>query len=147
MRVYASRVIAAPLDKVWSAIRAFDRLCDWHDAVLDGAIVDGKPADAVGAIRAFHLADGALVEERLLALDDGGHCLTYAFVTPAFPVDNYTATIRAAPVTATGATFVEWHATFDEPQGRSGRHSEIIADAIFAAGLSGLERFVTGNAR
>jgi hypothetical protein len=147
MRVYASRVIAAPLDKVWSAIRAFDRLCDWHDAVLDGTIMDGKPADAVGSIRAFHLADGALVEERLLALDDGAHSLTYAFVTPAFPVDNYTATMRAAPVTATGTTFVEWYATFDEPEGRSGRHSEIIADAIFAAGLASLERYVAGTAK
>ncbi|HWU73804.1 MAG TPA: SRPBCC family protein [Sphingomonas sp.] len=143
MRVYASRVIAAPIERIWRAIRAFDRLCDWHDAVVDGSIDDGRTHDAVGAVRSFHLADGSLVRERLIALDDAAHTLTYGFVTPAFPIDNYVATMRALPVTATGATFVEWWATFDEPDGRAGRHSDIIANGIFAAGLASLDSFVS----
>jgi uncharacterized protein YndB with AHSA1/START domain len=143
MRVHASRVIATPIERVWAVIRQFDRLCDWHDAAVDGEIDDGRPHDAVGAVRSFHLADGTLVQEQLLALDDIDHRLTYGFVTPAFPVDNYVATMHALPVTATGETFVQWSATFDEPEGRAGTHGEIIANAIFAAGLEGLERHLT----
>jgi hypothetical protein len=31
-----------------------------------------------------------------------------------FPVRNYTATIRVAPIVETNSAFVEWRATFDE---------------------------------
>lgn len=142
MRAYASRVIPAPVDTVWETIRRFDRLCDWHAAVVDGSIDDGRPADSVGAVRSFHLADGTLVRERLLALNDSARELIYGFVTPAFPIDNYIARIAVSPVTANGASFIAWWADFDEPAGRDGTHAALIETHIFAAGLSGLEAFL-----
>lgn len=145
MRAYASRVIAAPVDTVWATVRQFDRLCDWHNAVVDGAVDDGRTADSVGAIRSFHLADGRLVQERLLALDDLARQLTYGFVTPAFPIDHYVARIAVSLVTSSGESFVAWWADFDEPTGRDGGHAAIIETHIFAAGLAGLDTYLTGH--
>ena len=146
MRAYASRVLPHDPARVWSVVRVFDRLCDWHDAVVDGVIEDGRAADSVGAVRAFHLADGALVRERLLSLDDRARQFTYGFVTPAFPVDNYVAGIRVAAITADGGSFVEWWADFDEPTGREGNHASLISQAIFADGLAGLAIWLAGTA-
>ena len=147
MRAYASRVLPHDPALVWSMVRVFDRLCDWHPAVIDGAIEDGRAADQVGCVRAFHLTDGALVRERLLSLDDRARQLTYEFVTPAFPVDNYVAGIRVASISADGGSFVEWWADFDEPCGRDGKHGALISKAIFADGLAALAQRLAGTAR
>ena len=147
MRAYASRVIHAPIDIVWDMLRAFDRLYLWHAAVVDGSIDDGLDAATVGAVRSFHLADGSLVQERLVSLDVRNKELAYEFVTPAFAVDHYLARMRVSPITADGSSFVEWWADFDEPTGREGQHAELIADKIFADGLSGLETYLNGTRR
>ena len=60
-------------------------------------IEGGLDADVVGCVRSFHLHDGAHVRERLLMLDDARHCFTYNFEKPAFPVNNYLATLGSIP--------------------------------------------------
>ncbi len=116
-RAYASAIIKAPVQAVWSVIRDFNSLPVWHPAIADSAIEDGLEADVVGCVRAFHLKDGKLVREKLLALDDQHYTFTYNFMpdAPAFPVKNYVATVRLYPVTKDDSCFCEWEATFDEP--------------------------------
>ena len=137
-RAYASAVIAAPIDRVWAIIRDFNGLPDWHPAIVRSEIEEGKTGDTVGAIRSFHLADGAHVREQLVALDDLDHSLSYIFVTPAFPVTEYVAHIRVAPVTAGGGTFVEWSARFQEKPEDAGKYADAVANGVFAAGLAAL---------
>lgn len=54
-KAYASAVIAAPIDAVWTAIRDFDGLPNWHPAIASSAIEGGGAADRFGAVRAFSL--------------------------------------------------------------------------------------------
>ncbi len=93
-RAYASAVIAAPIDRVWSVIRNFNGLPDFAPAIARSEIEEGKSADQVGCVRSFFTHDGAHIRERLLFLDDQNHSLRYNFETPAFPVRNYVATMR-----------------------------------------------------
>jgi uncharacterized protein YndB with AHSA1/START domain len=62
----ASSIIASPAAAVWSVIRDFDALPEWHPSIATSAIEDALTSDQVGAVRTFTLVDGALIRERLL---------------------------------------------------------------------------------
>jgi uncharacterized protein YndB with AHSA1/START domain len=137
-RAYASAIIKAPVESVWSLIRDFNGLPSWVPIVADSKIEGGLDADVVGCIRSFHTKDGAHIRERLLAFDDAHYSFTYNFEKPAFPVKNYIATVALMPVTASDQTFAEWQAVFDEAPGDEGKYEKIIAKDVFAAGWAAL---------
>lgn len=137
-RAYASAIIKAPVETVWSLIRDFNGLPDWIPIVTDSKIEGGLDSDVVGCVRSLHTADGSHIRERLLRLDDARHSFTYNFEKPAFPVRNYIATIRLMPVTHTDTTFAEWEATFDEAPEDEGKYVKIISKDVFAAGWKSL---------
>jgi uncharacterized protein YndB with AHSA1/START domain len=137
-RAYASRIIKAPVETVWSVVRNFNGLPAWAVGIADSKIEGGLDADVVGCVRSFHTKDGAHIRERLLTLDDAHYSFTYNFEKPAFPVKNYIATMRLMPVTHGDATFIEWEATFDEATGDEGKYVKLISNDVFAAGLKAL---------
>jgi uncharacterized protein YndB with AHSA1/START domain len=138
-RAYASAVIAAPIEAVWAVIRDFNGLPGWAPAIAASEIEGGEKADRVGCIRSFFTHDGGHIRERLLFLDDQNHSLRYNFEKPAFPVRNYVATMRLAPITESAETFAEWEATFDEGPGDEGRYEAIISRDVFAANWASLK--------
>lgn len=146
-KAYASAIIEAPVQAVWSVMRDFNGLPIWHPAIKDSMIEDGLDADVVGCVRAFHLQDGALVRERLLAMDDQHYSFSYAFEkdAPAFPVDNYVATVRLYPVTNGDRTFCEWEAVFDEKPADKGKYVDIVSNGVFAAGWAALGAYIRKN--
>ncbi|WP_414898037.1 SRPBCC family protein [Rhodovulum sp. YEN HP10] len=140
-RAYASAVIPAPIEKVWDILRDFNGLPSWHPAIERSEIEDGLRADTVGAVRSFHLAGGGgHVREKLLSLDDSAFTLSYSFVKPAFPVENYIARIALFPVSETGETFALWEAEFDEAPEDRGKYGPVISEGVFAAGWAALKR-------
>lgn len=137
-KAYASAIIDAPAETVWAILRDFNGLPNWHSAIVRSEIEDGLDADVVGCVRSFHLADGAHVRERLLALDDARRVMVYNFETPAFPVENYLATLRVQPVTNGDKSFCEWEAVFDEAPQDKGKYVDIVSNGVFAAGFAAL---------
>ena len=67
-RAYASIVLKAPVQTVWSLVRDFNGLPNWAPAVAKSKIENGLDADVVGCVRSFHTHDGGHIRERLLAL-------------------------------------------------------------------------------
>ncbi|WP_395687462.1 SRPBCC family protein [Aestuariivirga sp.] len=141
-RAYASIVLNAPVETVWSIVRDFNGLPGWAPAVIRSKIENNLDADVVGCVRSFHLKNGTHVRERLLMLDDARHCLSYNFETPAFPVGNYLATLRLYPVTHTDRTFAEWEATFDEAPSDQGKYVRIVSNDVFAANFQSLAALI-----
>lgn len=137
-RAYASIILKAPVETVWSLVRDFNGLPSWAPAIAKSTIEDGLDADVVGSVRSFYTHEGAHIRERLLMLDDARHCFTYNFETPAFPVKNYIATLRLYPVTHTDETFAEWESGFDEAPGDEGKYETIISKDVFAANFENL---------
>jgi uncharacterized protein YndB with AHSA1/START domain len=137
-RAYASAIINAPIETVWSLIRDFNGLPSWSPGVMDSKIEGGLDSDVVGCVRSFHVADGTHVRERLLSLDDTNHSFSYNFEKPAFPIKNYIATIRLMPVTHSDQTFAEWEATFDEAPGDEGKYVQIVSKNVFDGGWKAL---------
>jgi hypothetical protein len=137
-RAYASAIIKAPVETVWSLVRDFNGLPNWAVGIADSKIESGFDSDVVGCVRSFHTVDGTHIRERLLMLDDARYTFTYNFEKPAFPVKNYVATVRLMPVTNSDATFAEWEANFDEAPGDEGKYVALISKSVFTAGLKSL---------
>ncbi|QYN37732.1 SRPBCC family protein [Pseudonocardia sp. DSM 110487] len=136
-RAYASGVVPASADAVWSHIRDFNSLPAWHPAITASELTSGAGAE-VGALRRLTLGDGGIVVERLLVLDDPDRSVTYEFVENPFGARRYTATLRVAPVTATGEAFVEWWAEFDAEAADEKGLTDFFADAVYGGGIAAL---------
>ena len=144
-RAYASIILKAPAETVWSLVRDFNALPKWAPGIAKSKIEDGLDSDVVGCVRSFHTTDGTHIRERLLTLDDANYTFTYNFEKPAFPVKNYIATLRLYPVTQTDQTFAEWAATFDEAPGDEGKYERIVSREVFAANWANLAKIIAAK--
>ncbi|MBW0119128.1 SRPBCC family protein, partial [Pseudonocardia abyssalis] len=129
-RAYASAVIAASAEEVWSVIRDFDGLPAWMPAIAASSLDTDGTAAEVGAVRRLTLGDGGTVVERLLVLDDLARSQTYEILESPFPVRRYVATVRVAPVTDTGQAFVEWWTDFDSEAADVPELVTLFADGV-----------------
>jgi hypothetical protein len=53
-RAYASIILKAPVETVWSLVRDFNALPKWAPAIAKSKIEDGLDSDVVGCVRSFH---------------------------------------------------------------------------------------------
>jgi hypothetical protein len=138
-RPYASGVVAAPADRVWALLRHFDGLPNFLPAIGHSELVEGVDGQ-VGAVRRLTLADGGdPFDEQLVHLDDTDRTLTYRFTgANPFDVRRYVSTVRVAPVTDTGESFVEWWAEYDADADQEEALNRTFADDVYAGGIAGL---------
>ena len=140
IRVYVSSVIDSSAENVWSRVRDFNALPSWHPAIADSRIENNEPSDRVGCIRHFHLRDGAMIRERLLALSDYDFSCSYEILESPMGVADYVATLKLTPVTDGGRCFAEWSAEFECAEARERELSSTIGDGVFQAGFDALKR-------
>jgi len=140
IQVYVSSVIDAGADTVWSRIRDFNALPQWHPGIADSRIENGQPSDRVGCIRHFHTKDGGTIREKLVALSDYDYSCTYEILESQMGVENYVATLKLTPVTDGGRCFAEWSAEFDCAPGREAELTRTIGQGVFQAGFDALKR-------
>jgi Polyketide cyclase / dehydrase and lipid transport len=140
VQVYASSVIDATADTVWGRIRDFNGLPQWHPLIADSRIENSQPADRVGCIRHFHLRDGGMVREQLLALSDYDYSCVYEILESPMGVTDYVATLKLTPVTDGGRCFAEWSAEFECAPGRERELTESIGQGVFQGGFDALKR-------
>ncbi len=142
---YYSVVLDHPAAAVWRTIRAFDHY-GWAGVPGETIIEDGKAGDQVGAVRRFAGGD-KVIRQRLLAHSDTDRSYSYEFCdAPPFPIDNYLATIRVAPVVENDTAFVEWWATFDCAADERERWTRHLETEGFAKWLAALRRYMAGSA-
>ena len=140
VRIYVSSVIDAGADSVWSRIRDFNALPQWHPGIADSRIENNEPSDRVGCIRQFHTRDGGTIRERLLALSDYDYSCSYEILESPMGVTNYVATLKLTPVTDGVRCFAEWSAEFDCAPGREQELGASIGDGVFQGGFDALKR-------
>jgi uncharacterized protein YndB with AHSA1/START domain len=145
IRVYTSSVIDAPADTVWSRIRDFNALPQWHPAIRDSRIENEQASDRIGCVRNFRLHDGGQIREQLLALSDYDYSCTYSILDSPMGVTHYVATLKLTPITDGGRTFAEWSAEFDCDEGREQALSEQIGRGVFQGGFDALKRQFGGR--
>ena len=140
VQVYASSVIDASADNVWARIRDFNGLPQWHPHIADSRIENNQPSDRVGCIRHFHLRDGGMIREKLLALSDYDYSCSYEILESPMGVTQYVATLKLSPVTDGARCFAEWSAEFECAPGREQELSDSIGGGVFQGGFDALKR-------
>lgn len=141
MHVYRSMLIDAPIERVWSAVRAFDGVSAWNPGVTAARMETGAPT-AVGAIRYLDIADGTAFRETLLAHSDLEHFYTYDILDSPLPVTGYVSTHRFLPITHTGQTLGIWEGRFECDQSVAEEMDSIVGDAIYIGGMAGLNDYL-----
>lgn len=140
--VRKSTVIEAPLEAIWGLVRDFNSHGDWHPAIAESHVEDGRGGDEVGCVRRFRLRDGGELREQLLKLSDVTHSQVYCILDSPIALYDYVATLTLKPVTDGGATFIEWSSSFETPRGSEIELAELVAEDIYQAGFDALrERF------
>lgn len=136
VKVRQSTIIDAPIDDVWAILRDFNSHDRWHPAIAFSEIEGGDPADAVGAVRHFRLADGGELREQLLALSDKDRRLSYCLLEAPLPLMGYVASVLLKPVTDGDATFWEWSSEFQPPAHRRDELVKLVTEGIYQAGFA-----------
>ncbi|REF00170.1 SRPBCC family protein [Thermomonospora umbrina] len=139
-RSYASVVINASAEEVWTFLRDFGNLADWRVGIATCAIEDGGPPDRVGCVRRLIGIGDLVFRERLTGLDDAARSCSYEILESPLPVRDCRATIRVAPVTDTGQAFVEWQAEFAADPADEHAMTATFDSAVLGSGLDRLRR-------
>ena len=145
VNVYVSSVIDASADNVWSRVRDFNGMPQWHPMIADSRIENSQPADRVGCVRHFHTRDGGMIREKLLALSDFDYSCTYSILESPMGVTDYVATLKLTPVTDGMRCFAEWSAEFECEPGRERELTESIGGGVFQGGFNALKLHFGGR--
>lgn len=144
--VDTSTIIDAPIDDVWAMIRDFNSHVEWHPAIASSHIEDGKPGDAVGAVRSFSLTGGESLREQLTGLSDTTYAFSYRILTSDVPLLKYHAHVVLKPVTASARTYWRWWSSFETPPGQEEQLSRVVQEDVYHAGFDAVaERLGAGS--
>jgi hypothetical protein len=111
-KVWTSRVMRAPVEKLWGVMRDFAGMGGWHEDITRMHMLGGVRADKVSGIRDFYFGEGHLNEE-LLHLCDRSRSFSYRITKSEIPWINYVSGARLWPVTANNTTFGVWTGDWD----------------------------------
>ena len=139
-RVVKSTILDTSIEAAWEVLRDFNGHESWHPAVADSQIERGYPADKVGSVRRFHLADGSELREQLLTLSDLETCFSYCLLETPVPLFNYVAHVRLVPVTDGDRTFWQWESRCDTRAGESDAMSKLVGEQIYEAGFAAIKQ-------
>ena len=138
--VEASRIIDAPIDRLWAEVADFNNIAAWHPDVTQSHLENASagPAGAHAAeIRVLTLRNGTVVRERLVAIDHKGHRYTYSVLDGQLPLKNHISSMAMRPLDA-HRTEVTWSASF-VPAGAPGDAlADGVRSGVLELGLQGL---------
>jgi hypothetical protein len=140
LKVVRSTILDAAVDRVWTVIRDFNGHDQWHPAVERSVIERGHPADKVGCVRRFVLADGSELREQLLTLSDLEQCYSYCLLDTPIPLFNYIAHVRLMPVTDGNRTFWSWEGRFTTRPGEEEQMTQLVGEQVYQAGFEAIRR-------
>ncbi|WP_415767580.1 SRPBCC family protein [Pseudomonas sp. ZB1P45] len=137
-----SAVLNSDTGHAWSVLKKFGEIHKWHPSIVESSIEDNQPDGLVGCVRKLTLADGAVVRERLLTVDDRNLTLCYRFEESPLPLDNYLATVKLVSLTGQSKTFINWSASFDLQDLNTADHYQELIRGLIVDGHNSLQLFL-----
>lgn len=140
--------IDAPPAAVWTRVKNFDALKDWHPAIAKSPADKGNE---VGSVRNLEVKGGGALVETLEAYDDAKMRYSYRAANGgALPVTNYTSTLSVA---AEGSgSVVEWRGAFyrgypnnDPPPDQNDEAAVRAITGVYQSGLVNLKKLIEGK--
>lgn len=134
-------------ERVWDVLKQFGQISQWYPAIAQSFIEDQQPDGLVGCIRHLTLQDGAVLREKLLAVDSTNLQFSYRFEESPLPVDNYVATVRVIPLTREDKTVIIWTATFDTREPDPKGQLTATIELLIVGGHTALQIYMNKTAR
>ena len=134
-----SAVLDGNAEHVWRVLKKFGEIQKWHPSIVKSVIEGGMPDGLTGCIRTLVLANGAVVRERLLSVDDRTLTLSYRFEEAPLPLDNYVATVGLVALTEHNQTLITWSASFDLQEPNTAEHYQTLIRSLIVDGHNGLQ--------
>lgn len=106
-------IIDADPQSIWHVLRQFNSIAEWHSGVAHCTVEDGKSADTGGSIRKLILADGGVVRQRLLSIDNDLMEFSYGHEDSELCITDFLASIKVRPEGDGLRSTVTWQAHFD----------------------------------
>jgi hypothetical protein len=130
--------VAASAEQVWQVLADFGGVEKWSDPrFIKSCTCDGNEP---GAVRTITLADGAVIRERLEAVDHDARRFSYCIVgTCPLPVANYLATAKVTELPSGGCQ-VDWQSTF-EALGSTDEAEKMIR-GVYTGGVAGIRKLL-----
>lgn len=135
-----SRIIDAPIDRLWAEVGDFNNIAAWHPDVTQSHLEDvaAQPTGSnAGAIRVLTLRNGTVLRERLVALDPNAHRYTYSVLDGQLPLKNHISSLTMRPVDA-HRTEVTWSASFVPAGAPPDALADGVRSGVLELGLRGL---------
>jgi len=130
----ATKIVDAPGERVWSAIKSIGGLERWFP-IIASCRVEGE---GVGAIRILGLVDGSEMRDRVLEIADAERRFRYDRFKLPFPVENYQGTVEVRDRADQGSVVV-WKTQFEVAADKKDGLVALIESAL-SDGLDGLEQ-------
>lgn len=134
--------VQAEAGRVWKTLRQFGRISEWHPAISRSEIEENQPDGLPGCRRRLVLADGAVLREQLLMVDEGQQSLSYRFIESPLPVDNYVATVSLVPLSGRNETVIVWRASFEARSQNEAQKMEESVMELITSGHKSLAEFL-----
>src|SRR5262249_42494082 len=129
-------LIDAPPEQVWAAVRAVDAV---HERLVPGYVVETR---LEGVTRTLTFANGAVVRELIVAVDDEARRLAYAVVGGRMPLAHHHASLQVIGEGA-GRSRLVWisdvlpHECAADIRVRVERGAEVMKQTLEAAATRG----------
>jgi hypothetical protein len=107
--------------------------------MVESHIEDGKAETEIGCIRNFKVVSGATIREKLLALSDTDHLVSYSIIATPQPISNHRSTLQLRRVTDGDLTYAEWSASFETPPGEGDAIARGMGENVFQGGFNALK--------
>ncbi len=140
VQVQQSLVLTASADDVWALVGNFDKIKEWHPAVLAIELDDIDE----GHVRILALLGGTKkMVEKLLESDDEEMRYSYETLDGPLPVQNFVGHISVdASMDEDGGSIFTWFAEFDA-RDTTDEDAEAVIKGYFSTGLSGIKKAFT----
>lgn len=136
-RVVRSQLIPAPAEEVWTAIREFDSIDEWHPNIDNASMEEGRSATEIGGVRCFDAGERT-VREQLVAHSDVDRLYQYTMLQGAGVKEDYLSRLKVIPITESNDSVVEWSSDFDAPASKMEDEIARLGD-IYTAGIDALQ--------
>ncbi len=134
-----TKILKAPCDKVWAAIKSIGGLERWIP-IIATCNIEG---DGVGAIRVLELVGGGEMRDRIIEIADRERRLRYDRFQLPFPVTTYLGTVEVRSAGEKRAE-ISWSIKMDVDAGKKDELLGLIQGAI-SDGIDGFERELQGS--
>jgi len=139
--VTESVLLDASADQVWTLVKGFDALDQWHPAVTKTEIVTGE-VPLRGTVRVLTVGDNVgTVQETLTAYSDQNRSFSYVInSTDALPVKDYASTVSVVAI-GDNLSMVIWNGDFmsNPPEGQPDTMAQETMSTVYRAGLDQLQ--------